>query len=320
MKRSAFVAMGLFAWCLLGAAQGQERFPAKPIKIIVPLGPGTVNDVVARLVGESLPKDLKTEITVEYKPGAGGVVGSDFVAKSRPDGYTLGALNSSALTTSAAISTVPYDPLRDFTMVANAGVNSAVLAVNGASAWKSLEEFLLHAKQNPGKVSCGTSGVGTVGHFSLELLKIAANVQVNHVPYKGSPQNLTALLGGHIDCASQIWPAVAGHVQAGRLRVLAVTSRVREAADIPTYAQKGFPQMRLEVSFGFYGPARLPEHVMARLVPAFERAIKEPENVAKLEKSGFTVAYEGPKELSARIERELSIARDIARKAGIKQQ
>lgn len=318
MKRLAFVAIGLLAWSVFGSAEGQERYPVKPIKIIIPLGPGTVNDVVARVVSETLPKDLKTEITVEYKPGAGGVVGSDFVAKSKPDGYTLGSLNSSALTTSAAIGTIPYDPLKDFTMIANAGVNPAVLAVNAASPWKGLEEFLLHAKQNPGKVSCGTSGVGTVGHFSLELLKIAAGVQINHVPYKGSPQNLTALLGGHIDCASQVWPAVAAHVQAGRLRVLAITSRVKEAPDIPTYAQKGFPQMRLEVSFGFYGPARLPADVAARLVSAFEKAIKEPENVAKLEKAGFPVAYEGPKELGERIATELGIARDIARKAGIK--
>jgi tripartite-type tricarboxylate transporter receptor subunit TctC len=320
MKRLAIAVIGLVAWLAFGSAEAQEKYPVKPIKVIVPLGPGTVNDVVARVVGESLAKDLKTEIPVEYKPGAGGVVGSDFVAKSKPDGYTVGSLNSSALTTSVAIATVPYDPLKDFTMIANAGVNPAVLAVNTASPWKSLEEFLQHARQNPDKLSCGTSGVGTVGHFSLELLKIAAGVQIKHVPYKGSPQNLTALLGGHIECASQIWPAVAGHVQAGRLRVLAATSRVREAPELPTYGQKGFPQMRLEVSFGFYGPARLPAQIAARLVSAFEKAIKEPETTAKLEKSGFTVAYEGPKELSDRIATELGIAKDIATKAGIKPQ
>lgn len=301
--------------------QAQEKYPSKPIKFIVPLGPGTVNDVVARTLGELLSRGLKTEISIEYKAGAGGVVGSDAVAKSPPDGYTLGSLNSSALTNSPAImEKPPYDPLRDFTPIANVGVNPALVAINAASPWKTLEEFLNHARKNPGKVSCGTSGVGTSGHFNLELLKGAAGVQINHVPYRGSPQNITALLGGHIDCASQIWPAVAGHVKGGTLRILAVTSEVRESPQLPTFARLGFPQVTLEVSFGFYGPAGLPKDVVAKLVSAFEKAIKDPETSTRLEKAGFAVAYEGPKALSERIARELTLARDVARKAGIRQE
>jgi tripartite-type tricarboxylate transporter receptor subunit TctC len=304
----------------LSETSAQEKYPSKPIKLIVPLGPGTVNDVVARTVGEALSRDLKTEITVEYRAGAGGVVGSDFLAKSSPDGHTLGVLNSSALTNSPAMmDKPPYDPLRDFTPIANVGAIPALLAINAASPWKTLEEFLTHARKNPGKVNCGTSGVGTSGHFNLELLKGAAGVQINHVPYKGgSPQNITALLGGHIDCASQVWSAVAGQVKGGKLRVLAVTSQVREFPQLPTFAQSGFPQVTLEVSFSFFGPANLPKEVAAKLVSAFEKAIKDPETSAKLEKAGFPVAYEGPKELSERIARELNVSREVARKAGIR--
>jgi len=316
---AAIFSLLLLPWGLPGT-WAQERYPSKPIKLIVPLGPGTVNDVVARTVGELLSRDLKTEISVEYKAGAGGGVGSDFVAKSSPDGYTVGVLNSSALTNSPAMmAKPPYDPLRDFTPLANVGANPALVAINAASPWKTLDDFLTHARKNPGKVSCGTSGVGTSGHFNLELLKGAAGVQINHVPYKGgSPQNITALLGGHIDCASQIWPAVAGHVKGGKLRVLAVTSQVKEFPQLPTFAQSGFPQVTLEVSFGFYGPANLSKDVTEKLVPAFEKAINDPETSAKLEKAGFPVAYEGPKVLSDRIARELTLSREVAQKAGIR--
>lgn len=320
MRKLAAALTLLFLPWGLSESLAQERYPSKPIKLIVPLGAGTVNDVVARTVGELLSRDLKTEITIEYKAGAGGVLGSDFVAKAAPDGYTLGVLNSSALTNSPAMmEKPPYDPIRDFTPIANVGANPALIAINATSPWKVLEEFLSHARTNPGKVSCGTSGVGTSGHFNLEILKGAAGVQINHVPYKGgSPQNITALLGGHIDCASQVWSAVAGQVKAGKLRVLAVTSTVRESPDLPTFAKLGFPQVSLEVSFGFFGPANLPKDVMAKLVPAFEKAIKDPEVSAKLEKAGFPVAYEGPKALSERIARELNISREVAKKAGIK--
>lgn len=320
MRRLVAVLTVLFMPWSVSATSAQEKYPSKPIKLIVPLGPGTVNDVVARTVGEALSRDVKTEIAVEYRAGAGGVVGSDFVAKSSPDGYTLGVLNSSALTNSPAMmDKPPYDPLRDFTPLANVGANPALVAINAASPWKTLEEFVTHARKNPGKVSCGTSGVGTSGHFNLEVLKGAAGVQINHVPYKGgSPQNITALLGGHIDCASQIWPAVAGHVKGGKLRVLAVTSPVKEFPQLPTFAQSGFPQVTLEVSFGFYGPANLSKEVEAKLASALERAIKNPETSARLDKAGFPVAYEGPKVLSQRIARELALSREVARKAGIR--
>ena len=317
----AVLVAGFIVVVLPLTAVAQDKYPSKPIKIIVPLIAGTVNDVVARIVSETLSKDLSAEFTVEYKPGAGGVIGSDFLAKSPPDGYTLGSLNSSALTNSPAITpNFPFDPINDLTPIANVGVVQTLVAINSGAPWKTLDDFLSHAQKNPGKVNCGTTGVGTSGHFNLELLKMATGVQINHVPYKGSPENVTALLGSHIDCASQIWPAVAAHVKAGRLRVLAVSSQVKEYPQLPTFAKLGFQQVALEVAFGFYGPAKLPREVLARLVPAFEKAIKNPDTVAKLEKTGFSVAYEGPKELGERIRKELAIARDVAKKAGIKQE
>lgn len=309
-----------FLFVKFDIAVAQDKYPTKPITMIISLGPGTIPDIVARLVGEPLRRDLKTDILFEHKSGAAGVIANDFVAKAKPDGYILGSLNSPSFTNAAVITpNLPYDPLKDFTALANVGVSTALIAVNANSPWKTLDEFISHTKKNPGKVSCGTSGVGTSGHFNLELLNIAAGTRINHVPYKaGSPANIAALLGGHIDCASQIWPVVSSHVRAGTMRILAVTGTIKEIPQVPTFAKLGLSSVNLDVWFGFFGPANLSKEVTGRLVPALAKAIKDPETVAKLDKGGFTVAYEEPKELQERIKREYAVVRDVAQKAGIK--
>jgi tripartite-type tricarboxylate transporter receptor subunit TctC len=298
----------------------QETYPVRPIKIVVAVGPGSAADTLARILGEFLRQELKVEVVVDYKSGAAGVVGGDFLAKSKPDGYVIGVFQSSILTTAVAISSsTPYDPIKDFTHLANAGINSLALVVNENAPWKSLPDFLGHAKNNPGKVSCGIIGIGSHSHFNLELLKAAADVQFNSIPFKaGSAPAITALLGGHIDSASLIWPAVAEHVKARKLRALAFTGPIKGFSEVPTFGQLGFPKVNLEVFFGIYGPARLPKHVTARLVSALEKAMKDPAVVEKLEKMGFTVAYEGPQVLAERIKKELVVVREVATKAAIR--
>jgi tripartite-type tricarboxylate transporter receptor subunit TctC len=319
-KISVLFTLFLFALFYSGAATAQDKYPSKPIKIIIPLGPGSGNDVVTRILSESLEKDLNTQIQVEYKAGGGGgVVGADFVAKSKPDGYTLGTLNSSVLTNAPVFTTVPYDPVKDFTPIARLGTGSIVLVVNESSPWKTLEDFLDYARKNPGKATCGTTGTATVGNLDLELLKAAAGVQITHVPYKaGSGPNIAALLGGHIDSAMQLWPVLVNHVRGGKLRPLASASSLREFPQVSTFAQKGFPSVNLEVWFGFYGPANLPKDVLARLNRAFKKALNETENVAKLEKIGWRVDYEGTTELSERVKKEFAAVQELVTKAGIK--
>ena len=313
-------ALFLFALAFIGTALAQDKYPSKPIKIIIPLGPGSGNDVVTRILSESLEKELKTQISVEYKAGGGGgVVGADFVAKSKADGYTIGTLNNSVFTISPVFTPVPYDPLKDFSPIARLGVGSVVLVVNSNSPWKTLEEFLDYAKKNPGKATCGTTGATAAGGLDVELLNVAAGVRVTLVPYKeGSGPNIAALLGGHIDCAMQLWPVLLSHVKGGKLRPLATTSPLKEFPQVLTFAQKGLPAVNLDVWFGFYGPANLPKDAMAKLASAFEKALKVPENVAKLENIGWTVAYEGPTDVSERVKKELAVVRDIVKKARIK--
>jgi tripartite-type tricarboxylate transporter receptor subunit TctC len=319
-KALVIISAIFFALGSAGTAPAQEVYPSKPVKIIIPLGPGSGNDIVTRILSDSLEKELKTQIAVEYKAGGGGgVVGADFVAKSKPDGYTLGTLNNSVFTFSPVFTPVPYDPFKDFTPIARLGTGATVVVVNAPAPWKTLEEFLDHARKNPGKVTCGTTGATAVGGIDLELLNAAAGVKITIVPYKeGSGPNIAALLGGHIDCAMQLWPVLINHVRGGKLRPLASVAPLKEFPQVPTFAQKGLSAVNLEVWFGFFGPANLPRNAMARLVPAFEKALRDPENVAKLDKIGWRVAYEGPGEVSERIKKEFSTVQDIAKKAGIK--
>lgn len=304
----------------LGISRAQDKYPSKPIRIVVALGPGSGADALARFLGEYLRRDLQTEVIVENKAGAGGIVGGEFVAKAKPDGYTMGLFHASVVTTVPAINpTVGYDSLRDFTPIATLVTNPLALVVNASSKWTTLDQLISDAKKAPGKIGCGIIGVGSHTHFNLELLKIASGADINRVPYSaGSGPIIAGLLGGHIDCTSLVWPAVLGQIRAGKFRALAVTSRIKEFPDIPTFASRGYPQASLEVFFALFGPANLPREVMEKLVPAVEKVVKDPDAEAKLEKMGFEILYEGPRQLAGRLEKELALVRDVAKKAGVK--
>lgn len=314
-------------WLLLfllfaGTAFAQERYPARPIKIVVALGPGSAADALARILAEALRPDLKTDVIVENRAGAGGIVGGDFVARAKPDGYTVGLFHASVVTTVAAITpNLPYDPAKDFSPLGMVGVNQLAFVVSAGSRWKTLEEFLEEAKRTQGKLGCGIIGVGSHSHFNLELLKIASGAEITRVPYSaGTGAVITALLGGHIDCTSLVWPAVSAQVKAGKFRALAATSPVKGHPEIPTFADKGVPRASLEVFFALFAPAALPREAADRLVPAIERAARNPQTAGALEKMGFSVVYEGPQQLGERMRKELEIVREVAKKAGIRQE
>ena len=323
--RKACLLAGLVALSTssFNVAWSQDSYPSKPVRIVVALGPGSGADALARfLAADPLRRELQTEVIVDNKPGAGGVLGGDFVARSKPDGYTLALFHASVVSTATIVNqNVSYDPLRDFTPVATLVTNPLAIVVSAGSKWSSLEQLLDEAKKAPGKVNCGIIGVGSHTHFNLELLKIASGAAINRVPYAaGTGPIITALLGGHIDCTSLVWPAVEGNVRAGKFRALAVTSPIKGFPNVPTFAAKGFPQANLEVFFAVFGPANLPKEVMAKLAPAFEKIMKNPEIQGKLEKMGFSILYEGPKQLGERLKHELQVVTEVARKAGIKKE
>ena len=320
MRQKLWAISGVVAFALLGSASAQERYPSRPIKLVVALGPGSGADALARMLSDYLRDDLKTELIVENKPGAAGVLGGDFLAKSKPDGYTLGVFHASVLTTAAAINpNLPYDPLKDFTPLAHVGTNPLALVVSTTSKWNKLDEFLDEARKNPGKIGCGLIGMGSHSHFNLELLRIDSGAEITRIPYSaGTGAVIIGILGGHIACTSLTWPAVVGQIRGGKFRALAVTSTIKEFPQIPTFAESGFPRASLEVFYAIFGPANLPREVVGRLVPALEKAIRDPKNEASLEKMGFSVSYEGPAKLSERIAHELAVVREVAARVGVK--
>src|SRR3954470_2867728 len=221
-----FLSAAALALSFSCAAFAQDKYPSKPVRMIVALAPGAGADALARfLAAEPLRNELGTEVVVENRAGAGGVIGGDAVAKAKPDGYTVGLFHASVLTTSPVLMpNVPYDPIKDFTPVANLVTNPLAIVVGAGSRFNSLEQMLAEAKKG-GKVSCGIIGAGTHTDINLALLKLASGVDLTRVPYSGGTGPiLNDMLGGHLDCTSLVWPAVESFVRAGKFRALAVTS------------------------------------------------------------------------------------------------
>jgi tripartite-type tricarboxylate transporter receptor subunit TctC len=314
------VAAALVMSTLAATASAQSKYPSRTITVVVPLGPGSATDALARLIAESLRTDLKAEVIVENKAGAGGVIGGGFVARAKPDGYTIGVFHSSVLTTAVATSpNVTYDPQKDFTPLGNAANNPWVLGVAASSRFKTLEDLIAAAKKEPGKFNCGIIGIGSHSHFNLELLKQASGADISRIPYStGTGAIIAGLLGGHIDSASMVWAGLSEHVRSGKIRILAASSPLRGFPDVPTFASKGYSQASLEVGNAVVAPAGMPKEVMDLLVPAVRRAIADPKTVATMEKMGFRVLYQPPQQLAESLAKELAVVSDVARKAGIK--
>ncbi|MBA3774943.1 MAG: tripartite tricarboxylate transporter substrate binding protein, partial [Betaproteobacteria bacterium] len=224
-----------------GGAHAQS-FPTKQIRLVAPSAPGDAPDVIARLVAEKLSAALGQQVVVDNKPGAGGVVGSEIVAKAPPDGYTLIMGNAGSHGINAAVYTkLPYDIQRDFAPVSQIAVAPNIFIVNPSVPAKTIQEFIAYAKTKPGQLNYASGGNGSSSHMSMELLKAMGGIDVAHVPYKGSTPALTDLIGGQASIMSVNLPPAVPHVKSGRLRALAVTTKARSPLlpDVPTVAESG---------------------------------------------------------------------------------
>jgi tripartite-type tricarboxylate transporter receptor subunit TctC len=255
------------------------------------------------------------------KPAAGGVEAADYVAKARKDGYTLLFCAAPAVVHIPVTSpeTVPYDAARDFEPIARAVSFPFVIAVKSDSPWKSLKELVEYAKKSPDKARMGVAGTGTVSHFNLAILNSAAGVNMTAVPYKGAAPAVTAVLGGHIEGNSLALGANLAQMNAGRLRALVISSKSPQAAQIPSPAEAGYPQMKLlGVWVGAFAPAGTPNHAVNSLVSAFEKAIRSTEVSQMAEGIGVSVDYLSPDQLRKSMKEETELIRDIAKRAGLR--
>src|SRR3712207_4494705 len=271
------------------AAQGGGTYPNRTVRLIVPFTPAGTTDIAARILAERLTQRLGQQVVVENRPGAGGSVGSDAVARAEPDGYTLlmGTVSSAAINYSLYGARMPYRP-EDF---AGAGLVLRVpnlIFVANALPVRTLRELVDYAKARPGQLNIGSSGLGTSLHLTGELLKAVAGIDMTHVPYRGSGPMLQEVIAGRVEVAVDNLPSVLGHVRDGRLRPLALTARERSPAlpEVPTTAEAGFPEVEATAWFGVQVPARTPRPIVERLGAEIDAVVKEPETRAKIAELG----------------------------------
>ncbi len=301
-------------------ASAQDAWPTKPIRFIVPYLPGGTTDLVARTTGEFVGKKLGQAVVIENRPGAGGNIGMDVVAKAPADGYTIGfgAISTNALN-AHVYKQMSFDPRKDFTAVSMLGYSTIVLTVAPQKVpAQNIKEFMTYAKANPG-LSYGTPGAGTSMHLSGVMFALMTGTELTHVPYKGSGPAINDMLGGHLPMMFDNLPASLPHIQSGKLRALAVAGKSRSSAlpDVPTLAESGLKGYGVDPWFGVYGPAGMDPKLTQRLAQAFNEALEDPEVKAKLIKSGFTPEGSTPDAFAKLTASEYERLGKVAKAAGM---
>ena len=280
-----------------GPAAAQPAFPSKPVRIIIGFPAGGPLDAHARLLADRLGQLLGQPVIVDYKAGAGGTVGADFVAKSDADGYTLLMANTGTMTINPAIyPKSPYQTLRDFAPVARTAMQPLAILVNPAVPAQSWAEFVALAKKNPGRLNYGSAGNGGISHLVPEMIKSATGTFIVHIPYRGSAPAFTDLLAGQVQMMAESIPQASQYVKQGKLRALAVTSKDRSAAlpDVPTLNEAGLKGFEVVGFYGVLAPAATPKPVLDKLAAAFKGALDTPEIRTRMVAQGADPAYLGP--------------------------
>ena len=302
-----------------GGALAQTAYPAKAIRLIVPFPPGGSTDMIARAVAQKMADQNKWSVIVDNRPGAGGNLGVDAVAKADPDGYTLVMGQTSNLAINPTLyKKLPYDPLKDLAPVALVSSSPIVMAVPVNSRFKTFADVVAASKGKPEALTLGYSGNGTVAHLAGELAENAAGIQLRHIPYKGAAQAMTDLMGGQIDLYMSSVPTLLGHVRNGKLKVIAITSAKRSAQlpDVPTLAESGYKGFEAVTWFGVLAPANTPAAIVAQLNKAINQALKQPDVADKLQSEGGEILGGTPEQFSALLRAEVPRWAKIVKESG----
>ena len=283
-----------------------QTYPDKPIRLVVPYPPGGGNDALGRLVAQRLSTALGQQVFVENKAGASGNVGTEFVARAKPDGYTLNLGFVANMAVTPHMGKASYDPLKDFAPISMVANGYQILAVNPGFAAKSVAELVAMAKAKPGALNFGSGGSGTPLHTVGELFKIATGTDIMHIPYKGSPQATSAVMAGETQMVFGSVVATLPFIKAGKLRALAVTSpkRIDAAPDVPTLLELGYPGVEASSWYGLFAPKGTPPAIIARLNKEMVALGKNPEHRDHLARQGQEAAYSTPEELAAYVKAE----------------
>jgi tripartite-type tricarboxylate transporter receptor subunit TctC len=316
LKRLAALAV-----LLVGSTGALAAWPEKSVKIVVPFAAGGATDIVARLLGQKLSEAWGQSVVVENKPGAGGNIGADLVAKSPNDGYTLLMTSGSIVTANPHMyKALTYDPARDLVGITNVATGPQVIAVAASAPYKDLKELIAYAKANPKKVNFGSAGIGTQTHLAAENFAHSAGVDLTHVPYKGESAAITDLMGGQIQLVTPNLGAAVQHIQQGRLRALAVTSSSRNAQlpDVPA-ASEVLPGFENAGWFGLRAPAGTPREVIDRVQKDSAKILLSEDFKAKLAQQGMVPVANTPADFAAAIRDESSRWAKVIRERGLVQ-
>jgi putative tricarboxylic transport membrane protein len=321
-RRLVAAAAVMAAICATGAlAQTGGGYPARPVRVVVPLAPGGNVDLVARSLAQRLTESLGQQVVVENRPGASALVGTQFVAKAAPDGYTLLAVANTFAVVPSIVTNPGYDPLKDFTGISLTCLVAQVLVVNPALPVRSVKELVALARSRPGQISYASSGIGATGHMAAELFNRYAKVKLLHVPYKGNSQAIIDVIGGQVAMMFDQVSTSMPYISSGKLKALAVTSRQRSPLfpDLPTIDESGMPGFE-DITFnGLVAPAGTPRDVLARLHADVAKAVRTPDLHKRfLERGVELAASASPDEFTAYVKAEFEKKARLAREAGIK--
>jgi tripartite-type tricarboxylate transporter receptor subunit TctC len=320
-RKNACAFSFLMALSGLGAAPALAAFPDKPVRIVVPFSPGGGTDLIARTMGVAMAQDLGQPVIIDNKPGGGTVIGTDAVAKSAPDGYTLVMATIAHAVNPSILAKLPYVHDKAFAPVMLVGRSPNVLVVRADSPFKSSQDIVAAAKAQPGKFSFASQGAGTSAHLAGELFKNLTAINLTHVPYRGAGPALSDLLGGHVDMMFATASAVGTFLDSGTLRALAVTTADRSPAlslaKVPTVAESGVPGYVADSWYGLFAPAGTPPSVIARLNLAAKKAVQSEAFKKRVESEGLVISAGTPEEFDRYVKGEEARWRKVVKAANI---
>ena len=296
-------------FALIAGIAGASEYPAKQIRIIVQFTPGTSTDILARLIAAKMGERWNQQVVVDNKPGAGAVLGTDLGAKAAPDGYTLTMAVSSAFGINPSLySKLPYDAINDFAPIANLGLTPQTLVVNPAESYKTLKDFVAAAKAKPGSINFASLGSGSTSHLTTEMFAATAGIKLNHVPFKGSADAHTQIIGGQVPMMFDAIPATLPHIKSGRLRGLGIATLKRSPflPDLPTIAEGGYTGFEAVGWIGIAAPAKTPVAVLNTLNAEMVRILGEADVKEKLNTLAFTPVGDTREQFAAYIKSEIA--------------
>jgi tripartite-type tricarboxylate transporter receptor subunit TctC len=318
--KTLFATIAALAVAVVPMTSAAQAYPTKPIRLVVAFPAGGSTDIIARLVAQRLGERLGQQVIVDNRGGAGGTIGTEIAARAAPDGHTLTmGTTSTHVIAPAAYAKVSYDPVKDFSPITLVASTPYLLVLHPGVKANNLKEFVALAKSQPGKMNFASAGTGSTTQLAMEMLKIAAGIDIVHVPYGGNGPAGTATLGGQVQALFGSMPAVLPHAQAGRLRPIAVGTATRSPAlpNVPTVAESGYPGFEVSLWLGFFAPKGTPQPVLNRLQKELTEIASNAEMKAQFEKNGASSVTNTPAEMNALMKTELEKYSKVVKAAGV---